>query len=90
MKADQSIFFYLAILCLLLTFFVFRVLLSPYMLYHMILHWLPTGKAYIFYLNVGLVTIFVGLNYYWFYLLLRLLPIPGLQSKKQRPGKKID
>lgn len=76
------------VLAMVVNFFVFRVLLSPYLLYHMVNHWLPQSKSYIFLLNVFLCVVFIGLNYYWFYLIVKVIPIPGLGNKKKKGSKK--
>lgn len=58
---------------LLLTFFCFRVLLSPYLLIHMATGWTNNGPMYLFYLNMMIGVFFLVMNYYWFFLLVRLM-----------------
>lgn len=87
----ESPLFKACVLATVLCFFVFRVLLSPYLLLHVLRHWLPQGLAYVYVMNVFLIVVFIGLNYYWFYLIIKVIPIPGLpNSKKKRKKIAID
>lgn len=75
MKQTHTSAFVIAVVCLLFSFFVSRVLLSPYILYHMIVYkgeeW--KGQTGNYYLNVTLVAAFVALNYFWFYKLVSIV-----------------
>lgn len=79
----QSIFFFLCSGLLILTFFVCRICLGPYMVWHLFFFKEEWGKGnnalYIF--NFVIVSTFALLNYYWFYKL--LLMALGLGKKRK-------
>lgn len=57
---------------LIISFFICRILLGPFMVYHMINHreeW-GEGKGALFLFNTTIVSIFAILNFYWFHKLL--------------------
>lgn len=57
---------------LVITFFFCRILLGPYLLYHMFMFW--TGEPrYLFLINVFIILFFILLNFYWFSLLLKII-----------------
>ncbi|RZL18884.1 MAG: hypothetical protein EOO89_04945 [Pedobacter sp.] len=61
-------------LLLVLTFFVVRILLTPYLLYHFVTYWHPTpADKYLYILNVGAILFFFGINYLWFYQIIRIV-----------------
>jgi hypothetical protein len=86
----QSLLFLLTGMLLVLFFFVFRVLLSPYMLAHMYLHWRKDDTSMLFQLNLFVVSFFLLINYYWFYLIVQMLPLPGKKAKAKVEAKLID
>ena len=58
---------------LILSFFCCRILLGPYMVYHMLYHreeWGIDGRGALYIGNTTIVSIFAVLNFYWFYKLL--------------------
>eukprot|EP01031_Cornospumella_fuschlensis_P041801 gene41801-51023_t len=70
---------------LLLTFFVVRILLTPYMLYHFVTHWHPTpADKHLYILNVGAILFFFGINYLWFYQIVRIV----FKKKSKKTSKK--
>lgn len=60
---------------LLLTFFVFRVVLSPYLIYHMLTNQSSWGAdtEILFWFNFVVISFFGCINYYWFYKIVRIL-----------------
>lgn len=70
----KTTIFKLCAMVLILTFFVFRVILSPYMLWHMISFQTSWGanNNQLFWFNFIVVALFGLLNYYWFYKLISL------------------
>lgn len=66
--------FKLCALSLLVSFFVLRILLSPYMLWHMWTYrptWGPNTDQ-LFWFNFLIVALFGVLNYFWFYKLVQV------------------
>lgn len=66
--------FKLCAVSLILSFFVLRVVLSPFMLGHMYLFkdsWGPNNDA-LYWFNFAIVGSFLLLNYFWFYKLVAL------------------
>ena len=59
---------------LILTFFVLRILLSPYMVIHMLLHQAAWGENTfeLYWFNVAIVAFFMLLNFFWFYKLIQV------------------
>lgn len=71
---------------LLVTFFVVRILLTPYMLYHFVTHWHPTpAHQHLYLLNIGAILFFFGINYLWFYQIVRIV-FKKKSSKKSKKG----
>ena len=70
-------------ICLLLTFFVGRVLLGPYLFYSMVLNW-TTGPEYLFLMNCGVVLFFILMNMYWFFQLVKILVFSGTNKKPKK------
>lgn len=74
MNYSSSVYFLICAATLLLLFFVFRVLLSAGMLFHLTVHRAEWGSGLvnqsIFAVNYVVVALFALLNYYWFYKLL--------------------
>lgn len=71
-KLKDTAFFKALVLILLLAFFVCRILLSPFMLWHMITYqdtWVD-GRMFLFWGNWAIVLSFGLLNYFWFYKLI--------------------
>jgi hypothetical protein len=55
------------------SFFVSRVIMGPYLFFHMIYHWTikenDNLSLFVYQINIGIVLFFILMNYYWFYLL---------------------
>jgi hypothetical protein len=74
LKMKDAAGFKVLVGALILAFFVFRILLSPYMLWHMIVHmseWVG-DQFLLFWGNWAIVFLFGVLNYFWFYKLTSL------------------
>ncbi len=59
---------------LIVTFFIFRILLSPYLLYKLIIerHIWKNSAPYIFEINLLITLVFILLNYLWFEKLIKM------------------
>lgn len=77
---------FMALGCTLLsTFFVFRVILSPYLIYHMLYYkstWGPNTEI-LFWFNFVVIAFFGCINYYWFYKLISIF----MKKDKKSPAK---
>lgn len=74
MKWDKNIFFSIVAHTTLVSFFIVRVLLSPYLVLHMLYYredW-GDGTFLLFYGNLIIMTIFALLNFVWFYKLINM------------------
>jgi hypothetical protein len=71
---------------LLVAFFFCRVILGPYILYHMVNYWKEEPR-YLYHINVGIVIFFICLNFYWFKQLLNV--IFGSKKEKKKPEKNV-
>lgn len=71
---------------LVLTFFLSRVVVGPYLFYHMITHWLPEGNEVLYYTNFLIVVFFLLMNFYWFMQLLKR--VFGSSSEKKKKSEK--
>ena len=74
MKWDKNIFFSIIAYTTVVSFFIVRVLLSPYLVLHMIYYrddW-GDGTFLLFYGNLIIMTIFAFLNFVWFYKLVNM------------------
>lgn len=72
---------------LIITFFTCRILLGPFMVYHMITHreeWGPDGRGALFIGNTAIVSLFALLNFYWFY---KLLAVASASSRATTENK---
>lgn len=75
---------------LLLLFFLLRVVLGPYTIHHLVSHralWAQEGQdgQWLYSLLLAISVVFVSINYYWFYLLVKMaLP----KRPKRAPAKK--
>lgn len=76
---------------LITSFFFCRVLLGPYMIYHMVNFW-TSGPDFLYYLNVGIIAFFIFMNYYWFFQLVKMMfkTSRGGGSKKKLNKKESD
>lgn len=74
LNMKKSFLFKVFVAWLLLGFFVCRILVSPYMLWHMSQNMDAWGQDndLLFYLNFSIVFLFAVLNFYWFYKLISL------------------
>jgi hypothetical protein len=82
---ESSTMFKLVAFILIVTFFVFRVLLSPYAVYHMIANPEVWGNQLImYYFNVQVVAFFALINFFWFYKLVALA-LGSSKKKKAEP-----
>lgn len=69
----NTVLFKLCAFLLIVSFFVCRILLGPFMVQHMIYHreeWGEVGRGALFLGNTAIVSSFAILNFYWFYKLL--------------------
>lgn len=73
---------------LLLSFFCCRVVLGPYILYHMWSFW-KTGPEYLFVIYISIVVFFILMNFYWFSQLIKILIKPSKGKKKDHLGGKV-
>jgi hypothetical protein len=91
LKLDNSLPLSLCGIILLVTFFFCRIILGPFLFYHMIYNW-TSEPRFLFYINVGIVLFFIVMNMYWFKQLLRVLfgGKKGKKSKSVETDKKID
>lgn len=71
---------------LVLTFFVARVVLGPYLLYHMITFW-NSGPPALYYVNVAIIIFFILMNYFWFYQLMKKVVSPSPSKSKSSKKK---
>jgi predicted permease len=72
-KKDSNVFKFFAMI-LLASFFVFRVVMSPCLLFHLIANrssW-GMGSELLFALNAAIVSLFTVLNFFWFHKLVSL------------------
>jgi hypothetical protein len=86
MKWDKNIFFSIIAYTTLLSFFVLRVLLSPYLVVHMVYYradW-GDGTFLLFYGNLLIMIIFAALNFVWFYKLVNLSRKLDNNAKQQK------
>ena len=68
---------------LVVSFFLCRVVLSPFLLIHMWRHCENDAK-FLFYVNFGVAIFFLVMNYYWFFLLVKLVLSPKSKRSKRR------
>ncbi len=68
---------------LIVSFFFCRVLLSPYLLFHMWSNWQNVDIA-LFYVNFAVAIFFLLMNYYWFFLLVKLVLLPSKKKSKTK------
>ena len=86
MKWDKNIFFSIIAYTTLLSFFVLRVLLSPYLVVHMVYYradW-GDGTFLLFYGNLLIMIIFAALNFVWFAKLVNLSRKLDNNAKQQK------
>lgn len=73
--------------CLVISFFICRILLGPYMVQHMMRHreqWGEEGRYFLFLGNTMIVSIFSILNFIWFYKLVNMA-LPKKIKNKNAP-----
>jgi hypothetical protein len=72
LKLTNSKYFLMFAGLLIITFFCFRVVIGPYLVYHMIMFRNNWGENtfLLFYFNFPIIVSFAILNFYWFYKLL--------------------
>ena len=89
LQLKKTIGFKLCAVLLILSFFCCRILLGPFMVYHMLTHreeWGEDGRGILYVGNTAIVSIFAVLNFYWFYKLLLVAigsPEKGTKLKKK-------
>lgn len=71
---------------LVLTFFVSRVVMGPYLLYHMVTHWKPEENVVLYYTNLLIVVFFILMNFFWFVQLIKR--VVGPSKKKSKSEKR--
>lgn len=69
---------------LILTFFISRVVMGPYLLYHMVTHWSATANEVLYFTNLFIVAFFILMNFYWFYQLIQRVLGPDKKEKKTK------
>lgn len=77
LNLSQSMTFQVIVIILIIQFFLFRYLLGPYMVIHMLFHreaWNETTdtSGILYWGNVGIVTFFAILNIFWFHKLVAM------------------
>ena len=85
LELAHTTFFKIIVGCLVTLFFVFRILLAPYMCYGMYTSLqlgLWEGYLGIFYPNFIIMVLFTLLNYFWFYKLLSVVMKVGTKDQK--------
>lgn len=73
LSLKKTLIFKICALSLIVSFFTFRILLGPCMVYHMLIHreeWGESGRGSLFLGNTAIVASFAVLNFFWFYKLL--------------------
>jgi hypothetical protein len=86
LNIKDTLIFKISVAALLLSFFVFRVLLAPFMVWHLTVHkneWAQYDNTLMYWGNWLIVFTFALLNYFWFYKLLSIT-----FGGKKRKGKK--
>lgn len=92
LSRKKTVLFKLCAVLLIITFFTCRILLGPFMVYHMIIHreeWGPEGRGGLFIFNTAIVSLFALLNFYWFYKLLSVASASSRVSTEVKPRGKI-
>jgi hypothetical protein len=72
---------------LIISFFMCRVALSPFLLGHMWLNWIHTDD-YMFHVNFIIASFFLVMNYYWFFLLVQVVFFPSSRQSRNKQSKK--
>lgn len=87
LQLKKTAAFKLCAILLILSFFCCRILLGPFMVYHMLTNreeWGDDGRGLLYVGNTAIVSIFAILNFYWFYkLLLVALGSPSSSASKE-------
>jgi len=85
LQLSHTALFKFTVFLLLLTFFVFRILLGPLMVTHMLAHrraWGPDNQGLMFWGNFTIVASFAVLNFYWFYKLVSIAAGKKVKDKR--------
>jgi hypothetical protein len=86
LKFDNTMLFKICAGLLLVTFFLYRVILAPVVLYHLIIHRQTWGEKTIdkamFYGNFSIIFLFAILNMFWFYMMISKFLNTFFPSKK--------
>jgi TLC domain len=91
LQMKNTLLFKVFALLLILSFFVFRIILGPFMVWHMLTHkkeWGPDAQGLLFWGNWVIVALFALLNYYWFYKIIQVATGAGGSSKKKESKEK--
>ena len=91
LQLKKTAAFKLCAILLILSFFCCRILLGPFMVYHMLTNrdeWGDDGRGLLYVGNTAIVSIFAILNFYWFYKL--LLVAVGSPSSSDNKLEKVE
>lgn len=69
---------------LLLAFFACRVVMGPYLMYHLYTHW-DGNPQWMYFINIVITIFFIALNTYWFYQLIKKAVSNGSSKKDKAP-----
>ena len=79
LKYNNNLLFHICSILLLITFFIFRVILGPYAVYHLFIYKYTWGDSnndnisyYMWSCNTFIIILFALLNTFWFYKLIKM------------------